>query len=341
MKKYDIIGDIHGYAEELKALLIELGYTCNANGVYVPPEQDRQDRQAVFTGDYIDRGKENFEVIDIVRNMVQAGHAKAIMGNHDLNASLYHTPHPVTSKPLRKHNDKNTHQHQTFLDELDLKPEKGIKNIEWLKSLPVCLEIGGLRFVHALWDTPSLNCLRKSGILRNDNTVDPDRWHDLEWQPRAPEQTQEFKAIELLTKGFEIKLPLGITFKDADGNIRKKARLKWWVNLEKPDLMLHEVVLDVPPNVIPNIPASDEIKEQIRKLQEMEGDMVFFGHYWQKGEFPTVENKKFLCIDQSVAKDGHLAAATVTIDNGVIQDMSFTSVKSRPPHGRAAQASVA
>ena len=328
MKKYDIIGDIHGYGKELKSLLDKLGYKKDANGTYVPPEPDRM---AVFTGDYIDRGRENFEVIDIVRNMVDAGHARAIMGNHDLNAGLFHTLHPETQKPLRKRDEKNVRQHQAYLDEHHNDLEQGEKNIAWLKSLPVCLELDGLRFVHAMWDAPSLDCLRKAGIMLDDNTIAPDRWPDMQWQPQKPEQTPEFKAIELLTKGFEIQLPLGVSFLDGDGHKRKKARLKWWANPDKPDLMFHEVVLDVPPESIPDMRASDEIKNEIRRLQQLEGNTVFFGHYWQRGEHPTVETNSAICIDQSVAKDGHLAAATVTVEDGHMQDMVFTSVKSRPP----------
>ena len=326
MIKCDIIGDIHGYADELKSLLTKLGYARDDNGVYVHPEPGRK---VIFTGDYIDRGRENFEVIDIVRNMVQAGHAHAIMGNHDLNAGLFHALHPETQAPLRKHDSKNTGQHQTFLDECAMNPGLGEKNIAWLKSLPVCLELEGLRFVHALWDPSSLDYLRKSSILTPDNTIHPDRWHEL-----AVKHTPGCDAVELLTKGFEIKLPMGVKFEDPDGNKRNKARLKWWANPDKPDLMLHEVILDVPPDKIPTLKASDEVKAEMRRLQQLEGNTVFFGHYWQRGEFPTIETKNAICIDQSVAKDGHLAAATVTVDDGVIQSMDFTSVKSRPPRNK-------
>jgi len=47
---YDVIGDIHGQADKLEALLRELGYVHRASG-WMPP----QDRQAVLLGDLIDR----------------------------------------------------------------------------------------------------------------------------------------------------------------------------------------------------------------------------------------------------------------------------------------------
>jgi len=47
---YDIIGDIHGHADELKVLLNKLGYT-ESKGIYSCPG-----RKVIFVGDYIDRG---------------------------------------------------------------------------------------------------------------------------------------------------------------------------------------------------------------------------------------------------------------------------------------------
>jgi hypothetical protein len=47
---YDIIGDIYGQADKLEALLRALGYRDTA-GAWRHP-----DRQAIFVGDFIDRG---------------------------------------------------------------------------------------------------------------------------------------------------------------------------------------------------------------------------------------------------------------------------------------------
>lgn len=77
---YDIIGDIHGHAGALKALLADLGYVEKGRTWSHP------DRQAIFLGDFIDRGPRQVETVDIVRRMVDAGNAQAVMGNHELNA---------------------------------------------------------------------------------------------------------------------------------------------------------------------------------------------------------------------------------------------------------------
>jgi len=66
---YDFIGDIHGYADRLEALLKKMGYSMK-NGVYAHPE-----RKVLFVGDYIDRWAQIKETLQIVRSMVDRGNA--------------------------------------------------------------------------------------------------------------------------------------------------------------------------------------------------------------------------------------------------------------------------
>jgi hypothetical protein len=86
---YDIIGDIHGYADELHALFEMLGYE-KRNGSHTHPAG----RRVVFLGDYIDRGPKIREVLETVRAMVETGNALAILGNHEVNALWFHNPGP-------------------------------------------------------------------------------------------------------------------------------------------------------------------------------------------------------------------------------------------------------
>ncbi|GGX81419.1 polynucleotide kinase-phosphatase [Streptomyces anandii] len=71
---FDIIGDVHGCAAELEALLGKLGYT---DGVH--PEG----RTAVFVGDLVDRGPDSPGVLRRVMGMVKSGHALCVPGNHE------------------------------------------------------------------------------------------------------------------------------------------------------------------------------------------------------------------------------------------------------------------
>lgn len=86
---FDIIGDIHGCADELEQLLGRLGYEKIAstghepgwsNVGYVHPEG----RKAVFVGDLVDRGPRVLDTLRIVRSMVTFGSALCVPGNHDL-----------------------------------------------------------------------------------------------------------------------------------------------------------------------------------------------------------------------------------------------------------------
>ena len=106
---FDIIGDIHGHADALIRLLTMMGYRKNSSGIY-----NHLNRTAVFVGDFIDRGDEQAHVINIVKPMVEAGHALAVMGNHEFNAIAYHTCHPSSKQPLREQSDKNYQQHEAF-----------------------------------------------------------------------------------------------------------------------------------------------------------------------------------------------------------------------------------
>ncbi|MEU3448119.1 polynucleotide kinase-phosphatase [Streptomyces thermolilacinus] len=71
---FDIIGDIHGCASELEALLAKLGY---ADGRH--PEG----RTAVFVGDLVDRGPDSPGVLRRVMGMVESGDALCVPGNHE------------------------------------------------------------------------------------------------------------------------------------------------------------------------------------------------------------------------------------------------------------------
>ena len=110
---HDLIGDIHGHADALQRLLAKLGYS-KQNGVYRHPK-----RTAIFLGDFIDRGEQIKETLEIVRPMIDSGAALAVMGNHELNALAYHTPDPnEPGEYLRRHTEKNTRQHAETLKQV-------------------------------------------------------------------------------------------------------------------------------------------------------------------------------------------------------------------------------
>ena len=78
---FDIIGDIHGCYDELCELLTELKYEVDMENFSA---KHPDNRKAVFLGDLCDRGPKNVEVIRLVMNMLKAGSAWCVAGNHDV-----------------------------------------------------------------------------------------------------------------------------------------------------------------------------------------------------------------------------------------------------------------
>ncbi len=140
MTQYDIIGDIHGHADTLIALLKKLGYQ-NKGGYY-----QHATRTAIFLADFIDRGPQQQKVLYTVRPMIENGAALAVMANHEFNAICYATK--LETGYVRPHNEKNTHQHQAFLDEYPFGSAAHLDAIEWFKTLPIYLDLPDLGVVH-------------------------------------------------------------------------------------------------------------------------------------------------------------------------------------------------
>jgi protein phosphatase len=115
---FDIIGDVHGCADELERLLARLGYVPStvagnepgwSHVGYTHPEG----RRAVFVGDLVDRGPRVLDTLRIVRGMVLSGSALCVPGNHDM-------------KLLRKLNGRDvriTHGLAESLAEIDALPD--------------------------------------------------------------------------------------------------------------------------------------------------------------------------------------------------------------------------
>ncbi|WP_315789572.1 polynucleotide kinase-phosphatase [Fischerella sp. JS2] len=137
---FDIIGDIHGCCDELETLLEKLGYVKGGQGGQkghggeiaslssptphtsptssIPTLWDAltyyhpQGRKAVFLGDLIDRGPRILDTVKLVRNMVLAGTAICVPGNHE-NKFL---------RKLRGKNVKINHGLEKTLAEIEALP---------------------------------------------------------------------------------------------------------------------------------------------------------------------------------------------------------------------------
>jgi len=290
---YDIIGDIHGHADRLTELFTRIGYH-ERSGVWTPPAGT----ETIFLGDFIDRGEQNRQVLRIVRGMLDAGHARSVMGNHELNAITYFTPVPgQTDAYLRPRNEEKTRQHAAFLKEYAHDPAAWQDAIDFFYTLPLVLELpdAGLRVVHACWSPPHVAALRAHPLVHDDRVAED----FLVAAHRKP--SPEHAIIETLLKGPEVALPAGVTIPDKEGTPRDQARYRWWSGgeVDSPDRL-----------VLPaGVPRPDVRLTGVEALGELEPDgvPVFFGHYWWEEEHagPPV-GPSWACLDLSVARNGKL-----------------------------------
>ncbi len=87
---FDIIGDVHGCCDEVEQLLQQMGYesdgqaTGEADAFWrFPTYRHPEGRKALFLGDLIDRGPRILDTLKLVHNMIAAGSAMCILGNHE------------------------------------------------------------------------------------------------------------------------------------------------------------------------------------------------------------------------------------------------------------------
>lgn len=305
-QKYDVIGDIHGQANELEALLKKMGYRKN-NGIYAHPEH-----KVIFLGDFIDRGLHEKHTIEICRPMVESGAALAVMGNHEFNAICYATPNPKKSGDyLRSHaKPGNTKSHQAFLNEYPLDTTHHADVIAWFKTLPVYLDLGEIRVIHASWQQEDIDAVQE--WLDDQNCLLPEAYY-----PASERGHRLYDAIEHLLKGVEVKLPEGISFRDKDQKVRTKARIRWWNTQAK---TLADLAIGIGGAQLPNISYTNE------RFHYRDQVPLFIGHYWLSGQ-PEKLTEYVACVDYSVAKQGGRLAAYRWQGESILDNSHFIWVE--------------
>jgi hypothetical protein len=287
---YDLIGDIHGHADELVQLLEALGYQ-KAHGVYRHPE-----RKVIFLGDFIDRGPKIREVLEIVRPMIEEGKALAVMGNHELNALAYHTQDAeVSGHHLRRHSDKNVHQHRKTVEQL--KPNELVFYLDWFRTLPMWLDLVGLRVVHACWDEQSVTTI--AATLDEQGSVTPALLHSA-----CKKGNALFAPVEAVLKGKEAALPEGKFFYDKDGNKRTEIRSRWYLPPQGKTYRSYALQSDP---IDCDLMLDQAVIEEAAPYPTT-AKPVFVGHYWLSADQPEMLAENVACLDFSVAKGGFLCA---------------------------------
>ena len=184
----DLIGDIHGEICLLDALLARLGYDGEG--------RHPRGRRLVFCGDLVDRGQDSPATVERVAGIVAAGNGQAVLGNHELNL--------VLGKPKEgngwffesDHDQARGH----FLDCARVGGTRREAILDWLSQLPVVLERGDLRVVHACWDSAAVDLLRQQGSEKSLSTIDGEQQARLEQELRASGLLEQ-RAAELAQWG--------------------------------------------------------------------------------------------------------------------------------------------
>ena len=295
--RFDVIGDVHGSVAMLEGLLSKLGYRRDgANGPWRHP-----DRTAVFVGDLVDRGPGQRRTIELVRAMVDAGSALITLGNHEFNAIGYATRRTDTDSHLRGRTRKHFEQHERFLTEYALDSDDHRDVIEWFSSLPLWLELPGLRVVHACWSNEHIECLRAAHGGPNLPTGDALEALFIKGNPL-------YDAIEVVLKGPEVDLPEHLWYRDKDGHLREKARYRWWGEGRN---VLRERAVFIPGSLdsegrphpgFDDTPVGDEAPAPYT-----DETPVVIGHYWLNGTL-DVRSDRVCCVDYSAVGGGQLVA---------------------------------
>jgi len=287
---YTIIGDIHGMLKPLELLLQKLGFK-QKNGVY-----QHTDYKAVFLGDLVDRGRDQRGVLELVRGMVEAGHAYAIMGNHEYNAVGFHIKHPETGEFLVKHEQYRIDMHKAFNHDYPLGEAHSIEMTEWLKSLPIFLEFDDFRVVHACWDWAKVEIIRP--YLNEKNQLDAEAF-----AASYDKSSELHKALNRLIRGAAISLPDGGSIEDDFGKSHRHVRVKWWNSQFETWFDLLTRASDA--EQVVGIPLPKDGLDDL--LYPENARPVFFGHYWFQGK-PTPLQHNMACLDYCACVGGELVA---------------------------------
>lgn len=240
-----------------------------------------------FLGDFIDAGRsvsrpDDAAVLDRVLALMEAGAAVGVMGNHELNALLFHRL-DADGAALRPRDAKNAAQHRSFCARFGIGTPEALDRTAWFLALPLWLELDGLRLVHACWDPDAIATIaarRPDGRLREE---------DLEEVARK--ETAFAMAVDLLVSGPEIPLPAGIGFHDAAGHYRNHVRIAWWRSEAR---TWRDAALSVPDaDVLPETEIEIGCGVTFYRSEELP---VLVGHYKMQGQ-PSIECPTAACLD--------------------------------------------
>ncbi|WCD82211.1 MULTISPECIES: metallophosphoesterase [Pseudomonas] len=319
VRGYDLIGDVHGCAHTLERLLDRLGYRKHGD-VWQHPR-----RMALFLGDIIDRGPRIREALHLVHAMVEAGQARCIMGNHEFNAIGWSTPATPGSgrQFVHEHTPRHARLLKETLEQFEGHPGDWRDFLGWFQELPLFIDGGHFRMVHACWDNELIEPLR---ALHPDGRVD-----EAFIKAAAERGSFAFRVFNRLLRGTDMPLPSGMTLTGSDGFTRSVFRTKFW---EEDPQTYGDVVFqpDALPEQVARQPLSAAQKSALLNYGADE-PLLFVGHYWRRGR-PAPIRPNLACLDYSAVMYGKLVAYRLDAETRLDPDKFVWVEVERPeaPH---------
>ena len=152
----DVVGDVHGEIGALEDLLRALGYRGRG--------EHAAGRRLVFIGDLCDRGPDSPGVIRRVREMVEAGTAQCLLGNHEVNLLLGERK-DANGWFFERDHDRERGKFAASRPAADDAERE--HTLRFLRSLPLVLERPDLRLVHACWSDERIAEARGTAGISN------------------------------------------------------------------------------------------------------------------------------------------------------------------------------
>ena len=173
--------------------------------------------------------------------------------------------------------------------------ERLMEDIKWLRTLPVCLDMGSFRVVHAYWNDDYVNelpSMYKNGKLRKRFLKEATK-----------KSSSLYRPFNEILKGIEITLPDDLVIKDEAKISRPVFRIKWWTKAQGETFksLGFGNKFTLPDYTIPNEVIHDYT------IYPKDAPIVFVGHYCM-GNGPLVVSENVCCVDACIAGEGRLAA---------------------------------
>jgi hypothetical protein len=308
----DIVGDVHGEIEPLRALLKRLGYGPNGH---------LEGRQLVFVGDLTDRGPDSPGVVSLVADLIAAGHAQCVLGNHELNILRNEKKHGNGWFRGKVDHHDNGHPTNERLADDRIRDEV----TTFFRSLPLALERDDLRVVHACWNEAAIARLRAQSDVVALSVAEDERIKAAIGGDPKREQAERERAT------WEHKL-------EDPGSHPPMLRNLAEINVRRQNEHAVKLLTSGPerPTSKPFwVSGKWRIAERVPWWQGYEGPFVVVGHYW-RSRHPDARTEEDASLFGGVAPDAPLGRGHVMCVDYSIGRCAEERAKGHPARGALA-----